>query len=169
MQFIALENGQMNYMKLLKLLYMLDRSSLIKYGRPVTFDAYVSMKHGPVLSFTYDKMCYPPDPGESSYWNASISEHDKYIVKMLKNSPEKSHLSAVEEDLIQEIYASFGSMNQYELSDHTHDNFPEWKDPKGSAIPIYIQDILIAGGYSEEDANEVVDSLEAEMSVKELR
>ncbi len=168
MRFIALEGGEMNYMKLLKLLYMLDRNSLIKYGRPVTFDAYVSMKHGPVLSFTYDKMFYPPDSSESSYWNTSISEHEKYFVKMLKNSPENSHLSSVEEELIQKIYTSFGSMNQYELRDYTHDNFPEWKDPNGSAIPIYIQDILIAGGYSEEDANDVVDSLEAEMSVKEL-
>jgi uncharacterized phage-associated protein len=40
----------MNYMKLIKLLYLADREALIRWGRPISTDRYVSMKHGPVLS-----------------------------------------------------------------------------------------------------------------------
>src|ERR1022692_1541243 len=40
----------MNYMLLIKLLYLLDRRALSLWGRPVTGDDYFSMKYGPVLS-----------------------------------------------------------------------------------------------------------------------
>lgn len=168
LQFIALEDGRMNYMKLLKLLYLLDRKSLIEYGRPVTFDSYISMSKGPVLSFTYDIICDPPISGEESYWHKFISEQKDYTVKLLDNSPEENHLSIAEEKLIDSIYEDFGHMDRFDLVRYTHDNFSEWKDPNGSSIPIHIKDILMAGGYSEEDADDVVDALEAEMRTKEM-
>jgi uncharacterized phage-associated protein len=49
-RFLKLANGKMNYLKLIKLLYLLDRESLNRRGRPVTGDQYYSMKLGPVLS-----------------------------------------------------------------------------------------------------------------------
>jgi hypothetical protein len=48
--------GTMNHMKLIKLLYLADRRALVQWGRPITFDYYVSMPHGPVLSFTLDRL-----------------------------------------------------------------------------------------------------------------
>lgn len=167
-RFIAHEKGQMFHMKLMKLLYMLDRRSLIEYGRPVTFDTYYSMNKGPILSFTLDKIGDPPIPGEESYWHNFISEQKNYTVKLLDNSPEENHLSIAEEKLIDSIYEDFGHMDRFDLVRYTHDNFSEWKDPNGSSIPIHIKDILIAGGYSEEDADDVVDALEAEMRTKEM-
>ncbi len=41
----------MSYMKLIKLLYLADREALARWGRPITTDTYVAMKHGPVLSY----------------------------------------------------------------------------------------------------------------------
>jgi len=38
---------------LVKSLFLADRSHLNTYGRPVTFDNYVAMNHGPVPSFAY--------------------------------------------------------------------------------------------------------------------
>ena len=42
-------NGEMNYMRLLKILYLADRESIRLTGRPITGDCAVAMKRGPVL------------------------------------------------------------------------------------------------------------------------
>lgn len=39
---------------IVKSLFLADRSSLNKYGRPITFDNYVAMKDGPVPSLSYN-------------------------------------------------------------------------------------------------------------------
>ncbi len=39
---------------IVKTLFLADRSHLNDYGRPVTFDNYCAMYHGPVPSFAYD-------------------------------------------------------------------------------------------------------------------
>jgi len=44
----------MNYMRLLKLLYIADREMLAQHAQPITGDRVVAMERGPVLSRTYD-------------------------------------------------------------------------------------------------------------------
>jgi uncharacterized phage-associated protein len=39
---------------IVKTIFLADRAHLNNYGRPITFDNYVAMTHGPVPSFTYD-------------------------------------------------------------------------------------------------------------------
>jgi uncharacterized phage-associated protein len=39
---------------IVKSLFLADKAHLNKYGRPITFDNYVAMKHGPVPSLAYD-------------------------------------------------------------------------------------------------------------------
>lgn len=41
---------------LVKSLFLADRAHLNRAGRPVTFDSYVAMNHGPVPSFAYDTL-----------------------------------------------------------------------------------------------------------------
>lgn len=53
-RLLAHNGGEMNYMALMKLLYLVDREALLRFGRPVTGDQVVAMKHGPVLSRVFD-------------------------------------------------------------------------------------------------------------------
>src|ERR1039457_6692110 len=53
-QFLRLRGGRISYIKLIKLLYLADREALIRWGRPITTDCYVSMDVGPVVSRIYD-------------------------------------------------------------------------------------------------------------------
>lgn len=46
--------GYMNYMKLIRLLYLADRMSLVQSGRPITFDKFSVRPHGMVLSGMLD-------------------------------------------------------------------------------------------------------------------
>ena len=39
--------------QLVKALFLADRSHLNQFGRPVTYDNYVAMEHGPVPSMSY--------------------------------------------------------------------------------------------------------------------
>lgn len=39
---------------IVKAIFLADRDHLNRYGRPITYDNYVAMKHGPVPSFAYD-------------------------------------------------------------------------------------------------------------------
>src|SRR2546427_10682021 len=73
-RLIQRAGGKMNHMKLIKLLYLAERRALIEWGRPITFDWYFSLPHGPVLSFTLNKINEPVDPTLDSYWHQYISE-----------------------------------------------------------------------------------------------
>ena len=53
-RLISQGGGEMNYMALLKLLYLIDREALLRWGKTVTGDKIVAMKHGPVLSRIFD-------------------------------------------------------------------------------------------------------------------
>jgi uncharacterized phage-associated protein len=159
-QFLRLSAGRMNYMKLIKLLYIVDREALLRWGRPVTTDAYFSMKHGPVLSQVLDLITEGPNPlvGDT-FWTQHISEPEHYEVS-LKKDPADDELSEAEEELIQEAFARFGRFNQWELVDVVH-KFPEWKDPEGSATPINYADILKAENKAPEEIRAIENELDA--------
>lgn len=150
----------MNYMKLIKLLYLVDREGLKRWGRPVTTDCYVSMDQGPVLSEVLDLVNHPQRGDESSPWHEIISEPRGYAVSLLSNEdPPDDELSQAEEALIDEVYAEHGAKGPWELVDLVH-KLPEWKDPHGSALPISYRDILGAVGKDDDE----IERLEGELA-----
>lgn len=146
-RFLELRGGRMSYVKLIKLLYLLDRESLLRWGRPVTTDKYVLMDKGPVVSRIYDLIRDEPSPNEQSVWRQFISPPDNYEVKLLRKAG-SDELSVAEENLIQETFDKYGGWSRWQLVDFTH-TLPEWEDPEGSALPVEYRDILKAGGKTE--------------------
>jgi uncharacterized phage-associated protein len=165
-RFLRLQSGRMNYMKLIKLLYLLDRSALLAWGRPVTTDRYVSMQRGPVVSRILDLILEEPEPGSVSYWRRHISGRKAYSVRLVSD-PGSDELSRAEEDLIDTVFAEHGYKSQWELVDFCH-RLPEWKDPEGSSIPLGYADILRAGEKTEDEIREVVAELNA-LAAAEIR
>lgn len=158
-KFLKLRGGRMSYLKLIKLLYLLDREALLRWGRPVTTDRYVSMDNGPVVSRIYDLIREEPPPGTDPVWSHFISAPSNYEVS-LTAEPEIDELSPAEESLIEEIFAHYGKLSRWNLVDLSHD-LAEWQDPKGSAIPIEYRDILRAGKKTESEIAAVESELEA--------
>ncbi len=158
-RFLKLRGGRMSYLKLIKLLYFLDREALLRWGRPVTTDRYVSMDNGPVVSRIYDLIREEPAPGTDPIWRHYISAPQDWDVVLLAE-PEPSELSRAEEALIDEIYAKHGRMNRWDLVRLSHE-LPEWLDPNGSAIPIQYRDILRAGNKTETEVAAVEAELES--------
>jgi uncharacterized phage-associated protein len=162
---LRLRGGRMSYMKLIKLLYLADREALLRWGRPISTDRYVSMDRGPVLSRVLDLASDGDDPESPSIWAASISEPSNHDVQ-LKCDAGNDELSDAEVALLDEIFRQHGHMSRWQLVRFTH-KLPEWKDPQGSAIPINYRDILKAGGKSDLEIAAIEDEL-AELTEADL-
>ncbi|TDA66102.1 MAG: DUF4065 domain-containing protein [Chloroflexi bacterium] len=144
--------GVMHYLKLLKLLYLLDRAALKVWREPLTNDKYYSMRHGPVLSNTYDRIRYRSPIDVDSYWYNCISEPKNYQVKLITPCS-VSELSPAEIQLIDIIYRQFGDWDRWKLRDYCH-TLPEYKQTT-SSIPIDLKEILLAIGKNEDEINQI--------------
>lgn len=148
--FLHFGSGRMSYMKLIKLLYLADREALLRWGRPITGDTYVSMSRGPVLSEVLNLITEGSVRGESHVWSDYISEPSGYDVT-LRTDGRTDELSRAEEKVIREVFERYGHIDKWDLVELLHQILPEWTDPKGSAIPIHHADILRAAGRSEKE------------------
>lgn len=148
--FIKLCGGRLNYMKLIKLMYLADRQALLKWGRPITYDSYFSLKHGPILSTTLDLINEGKQPNSDHVWFKHISIPKDYEVALSQDCL-PDDLSEAEESVINLTFEKYGHYDKWDLVDLLHSVLPEWQNPNGSSIPITYRDILMAGGKSEED------------------
>ncbi len=158
-RLLELRGAPMSHLKLIKLLYLVDREALVRYGRPVTYDSYFSMPHGPVLSFTLDRI-NEPEFSQGAYWHRYIGPKQNNEIGLASASIPNDQLSPAEEELIGTVFEKFGRMTRWELRDYTH-TLPEWQDPRGSSRPIDPADILRAEGFADDDIREITAGLEA--------
>ena len=152
-------DNHMNYMKLIKLLYLIDREGLKRWERPITGDTYFSMKNGPILSNVLDLINWGDNPKAHSYWHEYISDPCDYEVNLIKEVP-SDELSPREIDSINEIDRIFKTFDHWEMVDYCHDNLPEWEDPGNTSSPILIDDILKVLDKTYQDITEIQDEIE---------
>jgi uncharacterized phage-associated protein len=155
-RFLERAGKKMPYMSLLKLMYFTDREALLRWGAPVTDDRYFSLDHGPILSNV--KNLIVEEHVDRGFWDHHISEPVHYMIELLDNAG-NDELSPAEELLIDEIYATHGALDRWDLRKLSHD-LPEWQDPHGSSIPIEIEDIL-AARFGEEERKAIASELKA--------
>lgn len=153
--------GRMSYMKLIKLLYFADRQALLTLGRPITYDLWVLMKHGPVLSRTYDLVVAEQKSTDSSYWRQYISPVvGDYEVELLRADTPTEQLSQAQREVLAEVLDTWGAVNRWAVRDASHD-LPEYRETD-SSIRIPYREVLLLEGLSEAEASEIEGNLEAE-------
>ena len=136
------EGGNLSLLKCLKLMYLTERQMYESYRRFITNDRFVSMRHGPVLSYTYDLikenevMKEHPD---QKIWNNHIkrNNNDLSINSRLIIDIE---LEFQEKIVIEQIEKDFGEIKPRDLVDIVHSICSEWKET-ASSIPIEIFEI----------------------------
>jgi len=166
-EFLKRSNNEMNYMKLIKLLYLADRESLRIWERPISDDSYFSMPRGPILSSVLDLISHGDNPNNPTYWHEYISEPEHYKIKLIKDI-ESDDLSERELNLINSIYEKFKDYDQWTLVDYCHDNLPEWKHPGNTSIPIYVEDILHELDKTDRDIEIIEDEVDIINYAKKL-
>lgn len=136
--FALRAGGAVNILKLVKLIYLADRTFIEKYDYPMLNDEFVSMDHGPVNSRTLEYINGMQLDGRGA-WDEFVSPRTGYDIGLAHPDITLETLdefSAADLEVLDEIWARFGHYDKYRLRDYTHRNCPEWEDPKGSSKPI---------------------------------
>ncbi|KMK04051.1 Panacea domain-containing protein [Pluralibacter gergoviae] len=164
--------GRMAYIKLMKLLYLSDRQSLITYGDSMSGDKAVSMDHGPVLSRTYNLL--KGGSSDDSAWNRWIAGESNWEVSIKKrvsgldDTDSFDELSRADIRILDSVFATYGHMRRFEICDLTHEICPEWHDPDGSSIPINPREIFRAAGKTEDEADAMMVHLQEHAMLREF-
>lgn len=141
------ENKSMNYLKMIKILYLSDRRFIEKYSSSITTDCYVSMDNGPVTSNIYDLIKNSRDReecgGMESIWTSCLYT-EGYDIKMKRTFIEYDMLSPMEMEVIEDVDREFRDKTEWEVVEYCHNNLEEWQNPFGSSIQISIEDIVRA-------------------------
>jgi uncharacterized phage-associated protein len=140
---LGFAKDRMEYMRLLKLLYIADRELLAETGRTITGDHVVAMKHGPVLSRVYDII--KGESARSSEWAEYIRTDHKDIER--RQTIKRDLLTRAEVEKLLEVSERHADDTVWDICDKTHD-FEEWKKTytPGTSIPIPWDEVLNAQG-----------------------
>jgi uncharacterized phage-associated protein len=147
--FIAREGGRLNVMKLVKLVYLLDRLSIAKRGIPVVGGVYYSMRNGPVTGELLDiinagKLANDADAS----WEQYISDRERHEVALLHGEAPLECVSESEVQLLEAIYREHGQKDQWQIRDWCHANCGEWTSLQGGRENIQIEEIAVNVGKS---------------------
>ncbi len=132
-------------LKAAKLMFFADKAHLLKYGRPILGDRYVSMDHGPVPSAALDLMnrLIAPDEIDDPVREQLRAKLSVHRVLFARNHPFRAkvhgeaayeHLSKSERQVLDEIIATYGHKPVGELIDLTHQEHA-WRVSDGTRPP----------------------------------
>lgn len=137
--YFALKGGgKINILRATKLIYLADRLSMERREFPLTGDEFVSMKFGPVNSYTYSYMTgvAPVRQGDWAEYIAPRRGYDLWLSQQIEPD-DLDELSLSDTQLLDETWEQFKDVgDQFKLADWTHEFCPEWRDPSSSSIPI---------------------------------
>jgi uncharacterized phage-associated protein len=166
-RLITQAGGEMNYLALMKLLYLIDREALIRFGRPITGDKVVAMKHGPVLGRIYDLVSHKKQRLPTSDWHKFIPRPGAYVCTLrFAGVPDSSALSEAETALIDDVLAAHRGKSEWELVEFTC-SLPEWRDPKTTSVPIAFEDILRAAKIPKAEVEAIAEEAAADLFLDE--
>jgi uncharacterized phage-associated protein len=159
---LRFEGDKMEYLRLLKLLYIADRESIGETGEPISYSRSMAMDYGPLSSEVYDLVKGTRE--DQAVWSAYIATHAKSV--KLVADPGRGMLSKYEIDKLNEVSQRYEGTNTFDLVKITH-AMPEWKknEPeKGSSRLIPLGDIIDAVGMGDHK-NEILQDLRQRASV----
>tara|TARA_R110001606_G_scaffold122144_4_gene254930 strand:- start:761 stop:1312 length:552 start_codon:yes stop_codon:yes gene_type:complete len=159
--FAKQSGGSIPHLKLIKLLYIADRTSMEESNFPITYDKMKSLPHGPILDLTLNAINSPNKEG--SIWNKYIEHNGQYVCKLAYSGSDFDVLSGFDINILETVWKKYGHLNKWELRDLTHkpEYFPEWSDPEYSSKPIKYETILESFGNSKEIAKAKAEEIES--------
>ncbi len=155
--------GSCDYYTLIKLLYLSDRAALVDNGAPITGDHMCSLKWGPILSETMDRLNNSASRrGAGEVWNRYLSTRDdaNQVRLVFGGEPEVGQLSEYDLDILDAIDDEHGAKTFTEFVEFCH-HLPEFRDPGDSMLPIDAEDILVSEGKTAEDIHRIAEEAQA--------
>ena len=137
-EFIRLAGGKISVLKLVKLMYLLDRESLKERNIPVVGGEYFSMPHGPVTSEVLNSINHERGEG-GGHWSELISKRSVWREVRAIHQSSNENLSPYELSMIQRLHDQHKSRNKYQLRDWCHVNCKEYEEIFSGRLPIKIE------------------------------
>ena len=127
------EGGQIDKLKLIKLVYFADRYHLRRYGRPMVNDAYLAMPLGPVGSSVKDIAEFSDflDNDERGYAEKYLARGTREHTIVSIGNVDNDIFSESEVEALDFAYKEFGQYSASTLVNVTH-RYPEWDKFKGA-------------------------------------
>jgi len=121
------EGGQIDKLKLIKLIYLADRYHLRRYGRPMVNDTYFAMPLGPVGSSVKDIAEFSSflDESELEYATNFLGRGGAENTVISRADVDKEVFSKSEIEALDFAYDGFGNKPASSLVNITH-SYPEW-------------------------------------------
>jgi len=168
--FLHKSGGRLYHLMLLKLMYIADRESLREYGSPISEDRMVAMPYGPVLSRTLNFMNGNVRSSADGGWEDWIADKKDHQVALRKEVEPDQLLKLSEADIevMDRVWEKYGHIDRFDLSELTHREFGEWKDPNGSSLPISYDDVLKAMGVSPDIAKSISSEIEERQRIDNI-
>jgi uncharacterized phage-associated protein len=139
---------RMNYYRLLKLLYIADRESIRRNGRPIIGGRLIAMERGPLHSAGFDLV--QGKGSEIALWSQFFSV-EKFDLAMIEE-PGNDDLSGREIDLLNDVRMQHELDDDWAVGQKTHEygEFIKHKPSPGKSNTIPFEDVLEAIGLSGE-------------------
>ena len=153
---IRREGGVMNIMKMIKLVYALDRLSIQRRGIPVVGGTYFSLPNGPITSELLDLINSGSLWGEDDCrWEQFISDRQNHEIGLRSDEIGTEHLAPSELKLIDEIYAEHGNKDQWQLREWSHERCEEWTPMARGRDRIPLAKMARAVGLNDEQIRQI--------------
>ena len=141
--------GEIDKLKLIKLIYLCERQHVTEYLTPMMFDELYSLRNGPICSGTLNGI---DQKVQIDVWSTYITRNGNKIHPCHRLKREQmDELSDAEIEIAESTWKKFGHMSASQIRNYTHEHCPEYTETE-SRVPIAYSDILRAIGdeYAEE-------------------
>lgn len=155
------EGGELDMFLSLKMLYLADKEALVRWGKTITGDKFVSLPKGPVLSRIYNLFKGEDRSAHQAEWDSVFGERVNHSIRLLKEV-DTGLLSEREMEVLESARCQIHEVAPWEVSTWLHETCPEWSDPHGSSIPIDPATILRNAGMTEEEIAALIRENEAQ-------
>lgn len=146
--FVRKAGGRAEKLKLVKLLYLAERRSFQRRGKPMNFDSYFSLPHGPVVSSALNGMDHLL---EDASWDA-LAQADNRKDITVNGEVAENRLSLADRAILEATWDEFGGMTASQIRNWTHEHCPEYVEVEpGSRLPIDLSEIMGQVGIVDAD------------------
>lgn len=113
---------KLNYTKLIKLIYIADRTCLEKYNFAISGDKYCSMPQGLVLSNLYEFI----NKQNNIEFNSLFIKNNYDLISIPEAKYPFDELCEAEKNILDEVDAKYHNYTWQQLVDDVVHKFPEW-------------------------------------------
>jgi uncharacterized phage-associated protein len=125
---LNLAEGRMHFLRLLKLLYLINREALKEDTNLIIYDVACALPKGPILSTVYDLLKKHTNQTPLKLkWKQHIKT-GKFDVHLVKD-PGDGELSSFDKRIIESVFTAHKNKTDSDLIEFTH-GLPEWRKHK---------------------------------------